>query len=212
MEKIKYLGHIIDKDGRRPDPEQVTAIKDMLAPKNVSALESFVGLANNYQVFISNMHNLCAPLNELMKKDKDWEWTPECQEAFIKIKEVLTLDLFLTHYNPDLDIIVSSDASLYGIGACILHKMPDGSHKPVAHASRMLLSAEKNYSQIEKELLGIIFTETKFHWNIHCRHFTLQMDHKPLLTIFGSKKGPPVDTENRLRRWETILLNHNFKM
>ena len=141
MEKIEYLGHIIDRDSRRPDPEWATANKDMPVPENVSSSQSFLGLANYYQVFIPNMHNLCALLNELLKKNKDWEWTPECQEAFIKIKEVLTSDLFLTQYNPDLDIIVASDTNLYGIGACILHKMPDGSNKPVAHMSRTLLPA-----------------------------------------------------------------------
>ena len=50
----------------------------------------------------------------------DWDWTPECQEAFVKIKEILTLDLFPTHNNPDLDIIVTSDISLYGIEESIL--------------------------------------------------------------------------------------------
>ena len=163
-------------------------------------------------MFIPSMYNLHAPLNELLKKNKDWEWTPECQEAIVKIKEVLTSDLFLAYYNPDLDIIVASDASLYGIGACILHKMPDGSHKPVAHASRILLPAEKNFSQIGKESLGIIFAVTKFHRYIHSRHFTSQTDHKPLLTIFVFKKGLPVHTTNRLQRWGTFLLNNNFKM
>ena len=129
------------------------------------------------------MHNWCVPLNELLKKEKDWEWTPECQKAFVKIKEVLTSDSFLTHYNPDLDIIVASDASSYGIGVCILHKMPDGSHKPVAHASRTLLLTKKNYSQIEKESLGIIFAVTKFHRYIHGRHFTMQTDYKQSLNI-----------------------------
>ena len=89
MEKIKYLGHIIDKNGRRPDQEWATAIKDMSAPEN--ALKSFLGLAN-YQVFISKMLNLRDPLNDLLKTDKDWEWTPECLEAFVKKKEVLTSD------------------------------------------------------------------------------------------------------------------------
>ena len=66
--------------------------------------------------------------------------------------------------------------------------MPDGSHKPVAQALGTHLPAEKNYSQIEKESLGIIFVVTKFHRYIHGRHFTLQMDHILLLTIFFSKK------------------------
>ena len=78
MNKIKYLGHIIDKDGRRPVPERATAIKDMPAPDNVTTLLSFLGLANYLQSFIKKLHDLCAPLKELLKKDKKWRWTPEC--------------------------------------------------------------------------------------------------------------------------------------
>ena len=76
-------------------------------------------------------------------------------------------DLFLTHYNPDLDILVASDASSYGVGACILHKMTDGTTQLIAHALRALYPAEKNYLQIEKEALGIITSVSKFHHFIH---------------------------------------------
>ena len=96
MEKIKYLGHIIDKDNRRPDLERAAELKDMSALDNIASLQSFLGLANYYQIFISNMHDLRAlPLNELLTKDKPWVWTVECQEAFEKIKKKLTSDLFL---------------------------------------------------------------------------------------------------------------------
>ena len=61
MEKIKYFELIINKDGRRPEPQWATAIKDMPGPENVSALQSFLRLANYYQMFIPNMHNLRAP-------------------------------------------------------------------------------------------------------------------------------------------------------
>ena len=186
IEKIKYLGHITDKDRRRLELGRATAIKNMSAPEKVSSSQSFLGLANYYQVFILNMHNLRVPLKELLKKDKNWEWIPKYKVAFVKIK-VLTSDLFLTHNNSDLDITVASDASSYGRGAFILHKMPDGSPKPVAHASSQLLPAEKNYTQIEKESLGIFIVVVKFHRYIHGRYFTFQMDHKSLLTIFGSK-------------------------
>ena len=71
-----------------------------------------------------------------------------------KNKEKLTSDLFLNNYNPDSDIIAASDASSYGVGACILHKMTDVAIKPIAHVLRALLHAEKNYLQIEKEALG----------------------------------------------------------
>lgn len=212
LEQIKYLGHILNKDGRKPDPDRSTAIKDMPEPHNVTTLQSFLGLVNYYQTFIKNMHKLRAPLNDLLKKDKKWDWTPECQSAFKQLKDVLTSDLFLIHFNPEKEIIVATDASSYGIGACILHKMPDGSTKPIAHASRTLLPAEKNYSQIEKEALGIIFGVTKFHRFLHGRKFKLQTDHKPLISIFGSKKGIPTYSANRLQRWGTILLNYDFSM
>ena len=125
---------------------------------------------------------------------------------------MLTLKLFLLHYNPGLDIIVASDVSAYGISVCILHKMPDRSTKPIAHSSRTLLPAERNYSQIEKESLSIIFAVTRFHRYLLGRHFKLQMDRKPLISIFGSKKGLPTHTANRLQRWGTILLNYDFDM
>ena len=68
--KIKYLGHIIDKDSRRLNPEWAAAIKDMPAPNNITSLQSFLRLANYYQIFILNMHDLHAPLNELKNKEK----------------------------------------------------------------------------------------------------------------------------------------------
>ena len=63
-DKIKYLEHIIDKDGRSPHPERATAITDYPAPDNVTILQSFLGLENYYQSFIKNLHDLSAPLNE----------------------------------------------------------------------------------------------------------------------------------------------------
>ncbi|PIO54818.1 integrase core domain protein, partial [Teladorsagia circumcincta] len=70
--------------------------------------------------------------------------------------------------------------------------------------------AQKKYSQIEKEALAIVFAVQKFHRFVHGRHFTLRTDHKPLISIFGSRKGVPIYTANRLQRWATTLLNYNF--
>ena len=93
------------------------------------------------------MQNLRGSLNELLKKDKPWLFTCECQKAFEKIKKTLTSDHFLTHYDPTLGIKVANDTISYGISACILHKLPDGSLKAVAHALRSLLPAEKQITK-----------------------------------------------------------------
>lgn len=95
----------------------------------------------------------------------------------------------LPYYNPELPIKVANDASGKGIGAYICHTYPDKSEKVIAHASRTLTTAEKNYSQNEKEGLALIFAVKKIHRYIYGRKFVLYTDHKPLLAIFGRKTG-----------------------
>ncbi|PIO68833.1 hypothetical protein TELCIR_09366 [Teladorsagia circumcincta] len=110
----------------------------MPAPNDVSQLRAFLGLTNFYGNFVEDLHNLRAPLDALTKKDVVYTWTPECQSSFDKIKAILNSDLLLTHYDPNLPIIVAADASNYGIGATLSHRFPNGSEKVVYHASRCL--------------------------------------------------------------------------
>ncbi|XP_058828493.1 uncharacterized protein K02A2.6-like [Topomyia yanbarensis] len=208
--QIKYLGHLLDQHGIRPDPSKIEAIKLMPAPMNVSEVRSFLGAINFYGKFVPNMRALRYPLDELLKSEANFNWTTECQTAFDKFKQILSSDLLLTHYNPKLEVIVSADASSVGLGATICHRFPDGSLKVVQHASRALAPAERNYSQPDREGLAIIFAVTKFHRMIFGRRFRLQTDHAPLLRIFGSKKGIPVYTANRLQRWALTLLMYDF--
>ncbi|VDO90149.1 unnamed protein product [Schistosoma curassoni] len=147
-----------------------------------------------------------------MVKNVKWNWFATCQAAFDEIKKVLVSGPLLTHYDPSLPIIVASDASNYGIGAIISHIMTDGSEKAISNAARSVTSAERNYSQIEKESLSVIFAVKKFHKMIFGRQFTLLTDHKPLLAIFGSKKSIPVYMANRLQRWGSTLLGYDFKI
>ncbi|EYC28568.1 hypothetical protein Y032_0007g3292 [Ancylostoma ceylanicum] len=208
--EINYLGFVINAEGRRSDPKKIEAIHKMPHPKDVSQLRAFLGLVNFYGTFIKDLHNFRAPLDALTKKAAVYTWTPECQSSFDRIKATLKSDLLLTHFNPGLPIIVAADVSNYGIGVVLSHRSPNGSEKAKYHASRALTSTQQKYSQIEKEALALIFAVQKFHRFVHGRHFTLRTDHKPLLAIFGSKKGVPVYSANCLQRWATTLLNYNF--
>ena len=107
---------------------------------------------------------------------------------------------------------MAADASAYGVGAVLLHKFPDGSEKAVMHASRTLTTAEKRYGQIEKEALALVFAVRRFHKLLYGRRFTLLTDHKPLLSIFGSKNGIPAHSANRLQRWALTLLGYDFEI
>ena len=199
LSKIKYLGQVIDEKGRTPDPNRVDAIKSMPTPTNVAALQSFLWLANYYNSSMPNIHILSTSLNHLLKKDVKWNSTDECKKVFEKLKTALTSNLALTHYNPNKQIYVASDSSNFSLEVVILHN-EDGKLKPIQRVSRTLHPAEMNDSQIEKEGLTIIFAIKKFHKNVHDREFILQTDHRPLLEIFGSKKGIPIHTANHLQR------------
>nr|CDJ97482.1 RNA-directed DNA polymerase (reverse transcriptase) and Integrase domain containing protein [Haemonchus contortus] len=208
--EIQYLGFILDKNGRRPNPEKIKAIKNMDEPKNIVQLRSFLGMITYYSVFVPTMKTLRGPLDALLRKDVKWRWTSKEHEAFEKLKTALSSDANLAHYDPQQKIVVAADACDYGIGCVISHRYEDGSEKPIAHASRSLSDAEKKYSQIEKEALGLVFAVKKFHKYLFGRKFLLLTDHKPLLAIFGDKKGVPVYSANRLMRWATILLGYDF--
>ncbi|BHF79687.1 hypothetical protein SprV_0702280900 [Sparganum proliferum] len=182
----------------------------MPAPKNVSQLRSFLGLISSYSVFLPSLHDVRAPLNRLLQRDAPWCWPPDCEKAFAQLKSMLSSDLPLTHYDPTLPIVVATDASDHGVCAAIPHTFPDGSEKAIMHASCTRTPAEKNYGQIEKEALALVFAVKKFHKLLHGRHFTLLMDHKPLLSILGSRKVIPVYSASRLQRWATILLDYDF--
>lgn len=212
MRQVKYLGQIMDGDGIRPDPAKTSAIANMPPPHDVHSLRSYLGAVNYYAKYVPEMRKLRSPMDQLLKAGVKWEWSTACQRSFDRFRDVLQSPLALTHYNPKMDIIVSADASQHGIGARIAHKFPDGTIKAISHASRSLTKAESNYSQIEKEALALIFAVTRFHRMIFGRHFTLETDHKPLLAVFGSRKGIPVYTANRLQRWALTLLLYDFSI
>jgi hypothetical protein len=206
----KFLGFILDENGRHPDPEKIAAIKKMPPPKNITQLRAFMGMINFYGKFIHRLHSYSGPLYELMKKNVRYEWKDKQKHAFEELRGLLTSDMVLTHYDPSKPIIVAADASEYGIGGVIMHEFPDGSQKPIAFTSRAFNDAEKNYGQIEKEALGLITAVKKFHQYIYGRSFLLLTDHKPLTFIFKPHGGIPKTTASRLKRWARTLLDYTF--
>lgn len=212
QKEIEMLGHVVNATEIRPSPEKLATLRNIPAPTDVHQLQSFLGAVTWYCKFLKGLKDLRGPLDELLRKDQPFEWREQHQTAFETIKKNLASDLALTHYDPAKKIIVAADASSYGMGAVIMHEMPDGTTRPIMHASSSFNTAEKNYPQIQREALALKFAVTKFHKFIYGRKFELQTDHEPLLHIFGSKKGIPVYTANRLQRYALVLLAYDFSI
>ncbi len=202
--KVLYLGHQISKERIEPNSEKVEAILNAPIPKDITQLQSFLGIVNYYHNFLPNVSSILGPLYNLLGKDVPFVWSDSCQQAFESCKKLLLGDNILYPYDPDLPIVVSCDASSYGVGAVLSHTV-DGVERPVMFVSSTLSPAEKNYSQLDREALAVIFALKKFEKYIYGHPITIFTDHKPLESLFNFKKGMPSVATARLQRWMLIV-------
>ena len=146
-------------------------------PNNQKELRSFLGMVNYYDRFTPGLASKCANLNDLLHKEAAWQWDKHHAASVQEIKTALTSTEALAHYDPSLPLNLSCDASSVGVGAVIFHTLPDSTEKVIAYASRKLSQAEKNYAQIQKEALAIVFGVQKFRQYLLGRKFCLITDH-----------------------------------
>ena len=210
--EVIYCGYVINGEGIHPVAAKIDAIKNAPTPKDVSQLRAFLGMLNYYHRFLPDVATVLEPLHELLRKGTAWKWNSEQQEAFESAKELLQSAKLLVHFNPDLELIIASDASNYGIGAVLSHKMPDGTERPIGYVSRSLNSAERNYSTIEKEALAIIVGVKKFHQFLYGHRFTIKTDHKPLEGLLRENKGISSQASSRVQRWALTLAAYEYKI
>ena len=208
--RITYLGFVIDKSGVHPTEEKIRAVVNAPAPQNVTQLQSYLGMFNFSGKFVRNVSTLLGPLHKLLQKKTKWKWGEVEERAFQNSKKALVNSDALVHFDPKKPIVVIADSSSYGIGAVICHTV-DGVERPICFASRTLSSAEKNYPQIEKEALALVFAVRKFnHYLWGQPSFTLVTDHKPLLGLFQSTKPISPQASGRIQRWSLMLQSYNF--
>ncbi|GFV07829.1 retrovirus-related Pol polyprotein from transposon 412 [Trichonephila clavipes] len=111
QKEVNYLGHIISAEGVRTDPEKVSAVKNWKRPENLRELRSFLGLCTYYRKFVKGFSNIARPLHKLTESKQKFQWTKECKDSFLQLKEALTSSPILIYPQPDKPFILDTDAS-----------------------------------------------------------------------------------------------------
>ena len=154
--KLEYLGMIVEEGKMAMDPVKLGRIRDWPIPTKVKEVRSFLGFGNFYQKFISHYSDITRPLNDLTKKDKKFEWTNNCQQAFDLLKKKFTEEPVLMMPDHTKPFQIEADASKVATGAVLTQLDFNGDRHPCAFLSKTLSPTERNYEIYDRELLGII--------------------------------------------------------
>ncbi len=208
QKKVTYLGHVVSEDGIATDESKISAVVTWPTPENLTETRSWLGFTSYYRRFIKGYAEIAKPLYRLTEKNAPFSWTPQCNEAFKKLKEALITAPVLAYPSSNGSYILDCDASNIGLGAVLSVKQDgDDVERPVAYYSKTLTKSERRYCVTRRELLAIVASIKEFHHYLYGRQFTIRTDHGALrwLTNF---KNPQAQTA----RWIEILGTYDYKI
>jgi hypothetical protein len=207
-ESIEFLGYIISKNGIGMDPKRIESIDNWPIPTKVKELQSFLGFANFYRMFIPQYSKCVEPMLRLLKKGTIFQWSEEQQKAFNQLKIEFLKENVLIHADPKEPFVLEADASDYALGGILSQKTTMGL-QPVAFYSRKLTTAEINYEIHDKELLAII--ACMYQWRAYLlgsiHPIKIYTDHRNLLYFTSSRR-----LNRRQARWSLFLSDFDFEI
>jgi transposase InsO family protein len=181
--EVKFLGHVIGGGQVRPDPEKIRALLEFPEPKSRKELKGFVGLVSWLRKFLPELNQHLSVFRPLMRERTPWVWTVMETEAFAGVKKTLEKVVPLMMIKAGELLVLAVDASSFGLGAALLQRDANGDERPVFFASRLLNDAEKDYPQIDKEFLAIVWALERLDAFVYGQQLTIRTDHRPLLGI-----------------------------
>ena len=207
LREINILGTVINGRDARPDPEKMAVITSLPAPTSAKEVRSFLGLVQFYGRFIPRLSTMKEPLTKLTRNGQPFVWQAEQKKAFNLLKSSLCKDAMLRIFDPKQEVVLRCDASPVGIGAVL-----EQQQRPVLFVSKTLSVAERNYAQIEREALAIVWTVRRLHKYLIGGNFVLVTDNQPLQFIFNPSKAIPTVAAARIQRWALFLMGYDFKI
>ena len=137
-DRVSFFGAIYSR-GVEPDPKKIQGIEEMTCPETKQQLQSFLGMVTYMGNFVPHLSHHTELLRQLLKKDVTFYWDDQINRSFQEIKTLLkrATSKPLGYYDRKKEVIVQADASLRGLGACLMQD-----NKPIALASKSLTGAE----------------------------------------------------------------------
>ena len=207
MKTCTYLGHVVGNGVIRPSLDKIAAVQSFAIPKTKTDVRAFLGLTGYYRRFIPDYAAIALPLTDLTKKigPNQVRWDSACNEAFIKLKNLLCTSPVLRSPDFSRPFILQTDASNCGVGAVLTQEDDDGQEHPISYYSRKLLPREQRYSTVEKELLAIKLATSAYRVYLLGRRFTIVTDHRALEWLDRLR-----ESNARLTRWSLALQAYDY--
>lgn len=209
-EEVVYMGVVVSyKTGRptmTPTKSKIDAITHINKLASVQDVRAFCGMVNFLSIFLPMVQKCLIPLYNLMKKNVDFVWTDAHQEAFDKIKDLITNSPILTMPNTTGEFTLESDTSKVATG-CALFQLQKEKQNLVAFHSKRLLDSASRYGISELEMHGLYINIKAFEHYLRGVRFNVIVDHSALVYIMKAKKEPPT---LRLKKLIEKLSDYSF--
>jgi hypothetical protein len=210
--EVTYLGHTFDQNGVRISDSRAKVISEWPLPRNSRDVRRFLGAISYVRKYVPSYSSLVSPLTALTSTKAQFIWGPQQQQAFEKVKEILTSEPILGY--PRFDnlehnyFIIICDGSRAGFGACLAQRQPDGSEKIIEYRARATSKHEKLGGATDLELGCFIQAIKWFESLLRLAPFVVRTDHLALTYLASLKYS----TNAKLQRYALLLSDFQFKV
>ena len=205
---VKFLGHLITREGLKADKKICNLVRDCPRPTKVKDIRRFIGLSGFYKKFIRNYSLIARPLHELTKLENAFCWSEKCQAAFEALKEALCSPPVLAHPNFSRPFILYTDSSNFAAGFCLCQKDENGEEHVIAYGGKSYLKYQRNYAITEKEMLASYLGILHFDFYLRHNFFTLVTDHSALVSMLSRQH----ELKGKFARWAAELMSYRFEV
>jgi len=204
--EVKYLSHVVGRDGVATDPKKVWAVRDWAVPVDHPELRAFLGVVGHYRQYVPNCAGIAQALNRLTVKGVRWQWTQAEQKAFDHLKDCLVEAPILAYPDPAKEYILDADASNHNVGA-VLSQVRDDRKVMMAYYSKALSAPERNYCTTRRKLLAVVKAVKHFRPCLYGLSFRLQTDHSSFIWL--CRRTEP---SSQVARWLEILAEFSYRI